>query len=89
VNAYTEAQHQLLIQIMRLEFAGVELNLFLDTHPDCQEALTQYNNIHQELMQCKESYEQSYGPLCNYGFSPNHGDCWKWTDSPWPWEIKY
>ncbi|GAB6179587.1 spore coat protein CotJB [Desulfotomaculum defluvii] len=88
-NAIPQHQHQLLMQIMQLEFAAVELNLFLDTHPDCQEALTQFNQIHQQLMQCKHAYEQVYGPLINYGFSANVGNSWRWVETPWPWEIKY
>ncbi|GAB6158474.1 spore coat protein CotJB [Desulfotomaculum varum] len=89
MEAQAMAQYQLLMQIMQLEFAALELNLFLDTHPDCQESLTQFNKIHQELMQCKRTYEQTYGPLCNFGFSPNTGNYWQWINSPWPWEIKY
>ena len=82
-------QAQMLLQIQQLEFAAVELNLFLDTHPNDQQALAMYKQIHQELMNCVRNYEQIYGPLLNFGFSPNPQNCWKWIDSPWPWEIKY
>jgi len=34
--------HNLLIQLMELQFTAIDLNLFLDTHPDNQEALRDY-----------------------------------------------
>ncbi len=82
-------QTQLLKEIMQLEFAGVELNLLLDIHPDCQQVLRQFNEIHQDLVEHKEAYEKTYGPLCNFGHSPNHESYWQWIESPWPWEMKY
>lgn len=85
----TSNQAQLLIQIQQLEFAAVELNLFLDTHPEDQQALALYNQVHQELMQCVRNYERVYGPLLNYGYSPALHNTWKWAETPWPWEIKY
>ncbi|AEF93340.1 spore coat peptide assembly protein cotJB [Desulfotomaculum nigrificans CO-1-SRB] len=85
----TRQQAQMLLQIQQLEFAAVELNLFLDTHPDDQQALALYNQVHQQLMQCVQNYEQYYGPLLSYGFSPARQNTWVWAETPWPWEIKY
>lgn len=80
---------QLLLQIQQLQFAAVELNLFLDTHPQDQQALAMFNRVHQELMQCVHSYEQMYGPLLNFGYSPAAQNSWKWVETPWPWELEY
>jgi len=80
-------QAQMLLQIQQLEFVTLELNLFLDTHPNDRQALAMFNQAHRDLMLAVRSYEQTYGPLLNYGFSPNEHDCWKWTASPWPWQI--
>ncbi|KAF1085412.1 CotJB protein [Sporotomaculum syntrophicum] len=80
-------QAQMLLQIQQLEFVTLELNLFLDTHPNDRHALAMFNQVHKDLMQAVRNYEQIYGPLLNFGFSPNKQDCWKWTDSPWPWQI--
>lgn len=82
-------QAQLLNQIQQLQFAAVELNLFLDTHPGDQQALAAYNQVHQELMKCVRSYEQAYGPLLNFGYSPAPQNLWAWAETPWPWELKY
>lgn len=80
---------QLLNQIHQLEFTAVELNLFLDTHPNDQQVLSLYNEVHQQLMQCVREYERIYGPMLNYGFSPSMHNTWMWVETPWPWEIKY
>ncbi|MCG8400231.1 MAG: spore coat protein CotJB [Firmicutes bacterium] len=85
----TRHQAQMLLRIQQLEFVTLELNLYLDTHPEDQQALTMFNQKHQELIQHVRNYEQTYGPLLNYGFSPAVHNYWQWVESPWPWEIKY
>ncbi len=77
-----------LLRIMELEFAAVELNLFLDTHPDEQRALADYNAVAQELGRVKAAYEARYGPLLNFGQSASPG-AWRWIEQPWPWEITF
>ncbi|MDS1029223.1 spore coat protein CotJB [Bacillota bacterium LX-D] len=78
-----------LRRIQELEFTAVELTLYLDTHPQEKEPLAMFNKISQELNKAKMAYEDRYGPLLSYGFSPNNGSTWQWTESPWPWEIEY
>lgn len=85
----TTNQAQQLIQIQQFQFAAVELNLFLDTHPNDQQVLALYNQVHQELLNCVRIYEQSFGPLLNYGYSPAPRNYWAWAETPWPWELKY
>lgn len=82
-------QVQMLLKIQQLSFVATELNLFLDTHPNDQQALGMFNQVHKDLLQAVCNYEKIYGPLLNYGYSPAMQNCWKWIDSPWPWEIKY
>lgn len=79
----------LLLEIQQLEFVTLELNLYLDTHPEDQQALAMYNQRQRELMDCIKKYEQLYGPLLSFGMSPNVGNYWRWVEEPWPWEIKY
>ncbi|GFN21988.1 MAG: spore coat protein CotJB [Thermoanaerobacteraceae bacterium] len=81
-------RRQLLKQIMAIEFTALELNLYLDTHPQDYRALKEYNAAAQELAKLKEQYESRYGPLTNYGTTPSP-DAWRWIDDPWPWEITF
>ncbi|TCT16290.1 spore coat protein JB [Natranaerovirga pectinivora] len=80
-------KHLLLREIQELEFAGIELNLYLDTHPDCERALMDYNMISKELNKKKRMYEMHYGPLTNFAESPSQFP-FAWVDGPWPWENK-
>lgn len=82
-------KNNLLMELMQLQFCQVELNLLLDTQPNCSELISQYNQVHQKLIQVKEKYDKTCTPLCNFGFSPNKDSYWQWAESPWPWEIKY
>ncbi|MCR4425369.1 MAG: spore coat protein CotJB [Firmicutes bacterium] len=78
---------QLLDCLQALEFAAIELNLYLDTHPEDTRALADYNQIAAALIRTRAAYEQAYGPLLNYGQSLSHNR-WAWLDEPWPWETQ-
>lgn len=76
---------ELLNKIRELEFAAVELNLYLDNFPHNKQALMDYNCFTEELMKCKKMYESKYGPLTNFGYSLSQYP-WAWVNDPWPWE---
>ncbi|GAB6087357.1 spore coat protein CotJB [Alkaliphilus crotonatoxidans] len=78
----------MLKQIQAVEFAALELNLYLNTHRDDQRALMEFNQQANHLAMLKQQYEMQYGPLLNFGFSQG-GYFWNWLDSPWPWEEGY
>lgn len=79
-------QMVMLRQIMELEFVAIELNLFLDTHPDDREALRDFQEVTSRLNALIADYERQYTPL--FPTSPYNADkCWRWIESPWPWEI--
>ncbi|OPX86252.1 MAG: CotJB protein [Pelotomaculum sp. PtaB.Bin104] len=85
-EAVNNLQEQMLLDIQQLEFTAIELNLYLDTHPDDQQALNLYNSIVPQLRKCIESYEQRFGPLFHYGMSTSKYP-WQWIKSPWPWDL--
>ena len=77
---------EMLMQLMALEFTGVELNLYLDTHPYDQDALALHNENVEALNCVKDAYEMKFGPITHEVESP----CpWQWIQNPWPWEIDY
>ncbi|MGB9867002.1 MAG: spore coat protein CotJB [Bacillota bacterium] len=78
----------LLKRIMELSFTALELNLFLDTHPDDQRALADFNATVQELESARMNYEMKFGPLLNFGLSQSTTP-WKWVEGPWPWEVTF
>lgn len=84
---FADQRMGLLRRIQELEFVAVELNLYLDTHPDDNRALEHFDRVAEELMNLKHRYEESYGPLLNFGFGKNNANTWRWAESPWPWEM--
>ncbi|MFE8703467.1 spore coat protein CotJB [Cytobacillus sp. FJAT-54145] len=78
--------YQLLLQLQEYQFALVELNLYLDTHPDDQSALLQFNQLVEQREQVANQIEENYGPLFNFGLS-NSEFPWQWKKAPWPWQV--
>ena len=73
----------LMEQIAQCEFICIDINLYLDTHPDDENALADYNCYAEQLEALKAMYVEHYGPLANFGNSVSYGS-WKWTSNPWP-----
>lgn len=79
-------RQMMVLQIQQLTFMLVELNLFLDTHPQDVMALGQYNALHEQFHALMEQYNMMHGPLMNFGHAPGGMDRFEWVDDPWPWE---
>ena len=75
-------QEKMLKEIKCLQFAIIELGLYLDTHPDDERALCLHRKYARELKELKDKYQKAYGPL-TINFPCNK---WRWIEEPWPWE---
>ncbi|QVK19652.1 spore coat protein CotJB [Mycoplasmatota bacterium] len=75
-------------KIQELSFSAVDLNLFLNTHPNDPQALKDYSYVSKSLQQLRQLYNEKYGPFFNFGESPFSGNYWNWVaeDDKWPWE---
>ena len=80
---------KLLRELMKADFMVVDLNLYLDTHPNDRRALAEYNRHTMHAAALRQQYEQHYGPLCVVGRTSPLPYPWRWIDEPWPWEIEY
>lgn len=78
----------MLKEIQELEFAAVELVLFLDTHPQDQAALRDFYAVQSKFLAAVKRYEDIYGPISFFSTSPGKFP-WQWIEDPWPWEIDY
>lgn len=83
-----ESRQDLLNKVQELSFAALDMNLYLDNHPDDKKAINTYNNFCTQLLQARTAYESKYGPLTNFGYSPSRYP-WQWVDNPWPWDIEF
>lgn len=81
-----EQYYRKLEELQQLDFALVELTLYLDTHPNDLHALQQFNQLAQQRQQCAFQFEMQYGPLLQYGHSYSRFP-WQWSESPWPWQV--
>lgn len=74
----------ILRQLAAYDFAQVELNLFLDTHPYNKKALSEFNKVNQKAQELRNLYETEFGPLTTS--AAGNRESWTWVNSPWPWE---
>lgn len=74
-----------LRKIQQLNFAMIELGLYLNNQPKCYEALQLYDKVKLLHDDAKAQYEKCYGPLTLEGVNAKK-DGWSWMEGPWPWE---
>lgn len=78
-------QCELLEQIAQCEFILIDINLFLDTHPQNERALADYNGYAEQLAHMKKLYQEQFGPLENFGNSINRCETnWLWNEQSFP-----
>ena len=77
-----EMRREMLEKIKELNFAVIELALYLNTHPNDTRALNLHRRYSKELKELKDKYQKIYGPLTIY-YPCNK---WRWLEEPWPWE---
>lgn len=75
-------RQEMIDQIKALDFAIIELGLYLDTHPEDQRALCMHREYCKQVKDLKDKYQKMYGPLTI--FYPCNK--WRWLEEPWPWE---
>lgn len=85
IETKTDERNEMLARLQEIQFMTVDLNLYLNTHPDDVRALNQYNYYAAQQMMLKNKYEQLYGPLSNFGTAFGKVP-WNWIYEPWPWE---
>lgn len=75
-----------LRRLQAADFAIIEANLYLDTHPTCPNGLEYFRRMRAERDAILREFEALYGPMTMDNAA---AECsWDWTDSPWPWELE-
>ena len=77
-------QKELYEWIMMLGCCAVDMMLYLDTHPDDEEALNYFNQCTALYNAAKQSYQEQFGQL--NAFSEQERSSWDWNTAPMPWE---
>ena len=68
-----------------LNFAMIDLNLYLDIYPNDANRIKLYNEYNKKTNDLISKYNNTYEPLTLSGNELNEVP-WSWEDSPWPWE---
>ena len=67
-----------------VSFAVVDITLYLDTHPEDEEALKYFNHYADLRRTAMSAYAEKYGPLTIDDANPDN--YWSWSAVPLPWE---
>lgn len=73
-----------LTELMALDFAILDLGLYLDTHREDTEALELYTYYVNLFRDAAVNYEKLHGPLVQTNVTLKTG--FAWLNDPWPWE---
>ena len=76
-------REQKLYEVMSYCFAIVDLNLYLDTHPDDTDACRLFQKYVEEEKRAKKEYNEKYGPIVVTNANYQN---YEWQKNPWPWD---
>lgn len=87
-NDKADSAKCLLKKINEVSFALTDLSLFLDTHPDCDSAISLYQQTMKQRMALLEEFTKNYFPLNQDCINESNcnGNKFCWSLGPAPWE---
>ena len=75
-----------LTELMAIDFAADELELYLDTHCDDTEAFAMYQTFLALKKEARSRFIKQYGPISQEDMLG--AKCYDWLKEPWPWEYQ-
>ncbi len=79
------SRSELLKKLSAAAFGAIDLQLFLDTHPNDKTALVSLQKHKKEAAALKAEFESRFGPLTPCDI---YGDTsYEWVNGPWPWDV--
>jgi spore coat protein JB len=80
-----DIQNTPLRELMALDFAADELELYLDTHTDDAEAFDMYQDVLALSAEAHKRYTELYGPVSQSDMLGMKN--YYWIKDPWPWNY--
>lgn len=77
-------KQKLMRKIQAQSFVLVDVSLYLDSHPNCKNALDFYHKHKAIKEKLIKEYERNYGPFTAMGVEDT--DKWTWSTTAFPWE---
>ena len=78
-------RERLLRNVQEASFAVDEARLYLDTHPNDENAKRYFDKYNDARHKAMQAYEQSYGALLTDNIDAVK-DGWTWVNDPFPWD---
>ncbi len=75
---------ELLCELQKYDFTLYDLQLYLNSHPNCPDALKKYEKCKKMKEEVLSQYIKQYGPIT--AIQSDTETSWNWIDNPWPWE---
>lgn len=75
----------LLKKISTYQFAVLDLQIYLDTHPNDTDVVEKVKEFKAKAKPLIAEFEDKYGPLTKNANATNN---WSWVKGPWPWESE-
>ena len=82
------AREELMSRINSLSFAVNDLNLYLDTHPDCPKGAELFHRLLKERLDLLAEFASKFYPLTQLSMVTGEEEsiCYGWPEGPMPWE---
>ncbi len=75
-----------MTELMAIDFVVDELELYLDTHSEDEEAFALYQTMLSLRQEARERYVELCGPITQCDMLGM--DSYAWLNGPWPWEYR-
>ena len=85
---HSNEAHEIEKKLYALDFAAIDLALYLNTHPNDRAALAEYNKIIDQAKETRIEYEKHFGPLLSFR-CPTSENEWSWLSKYSPWEKEF
>lgn len=82
----TNRREKLLKEVQKAGFMTDDLRLYLDTHPQCEEAFAELKKYLCKEREARREYESAYGPLSLQAMEGRSQ--YDWPCHIWPWELE-
>lgn len=77
-------KQRLLRRLQSARFAVIDVSLYLDSHPTCQEGLKYFREKRELAEKLTKEYEEAYGPITSSASCAE--ERWDWVCTAFPWE---
>lgn len=76
-------QEKKMYEVMKYAFAIVDLNLYLDVHPEDEDAYHLLQRYVEDEKKVRKEYNEMFGPveITNVKYQT-----YQWDNNPWPWD---